>query len=106
MTFQDSTVESKNYYQFKKIKLFLKNLQKGLFLESFENHRFESLVGIPVVRLEKLSRKEGWVVTVFLLEELFYYTYPFTLPDLFKTKLLKDEFEVCFYFFQQFCSVN
>jgi hypothetical protein len=34
------------------------------------------------------------IARVWIAEELFYYKYPFLLPDFFKTKLTKDQFEV------------
>ena len=43
---------------------------------------------------------------VWLLEELFYYDYPFYFPNLFQEKLTKDQLEVRFKFIQVFTSVN
>ena len=47
-----------------------------------------------------------WVGRVWLLEQLFYYNYPFSLPNIFQTKLTKDQLEVRFKFIQVFSSVN
>ena len=38
--------------------------------------------------------------------EIFYYNYPFSLPNIFQTKLTKDQLEVRFKFIQVFSSVN
>ena len=39
---------------------------------------------MPQVKLEKCSKQKYWVGTVCLVEELFYYKYPFCLPDFFQ----------------------
>ena len=46
------------------------------------------------------------VVRVWLVEELFYYSYPFFLPNFFDNKLNKDQFQVAFKFIQVFSSIN
>jgi len=45
-----------------------------------------------LVKFHKIQK--FWVGRVWLAEELFYYKYPFLLPDFFQTKLTKDQFEV------------
>ena len=45
-----------------------------------------------MVKFHKIQK--FWVGRVWLAEELFYYKYPFLLPDFFQTKLTKDQFEV------------
>jgi len=47
-----------------------------------------------------------WVGRIWVAQELFYYNYPFYLPDLFKQKLKKDEFEVQVQVFKIFSSEN
>jgi len=59
---------------------------------SFSENYFQSLVAIPLVKFQKIQK--FWVGRVWLAEELFYSKYPFLLPDFFKTKLTKDQFEV------------
>jgi hypothetical protein len=56
--------------------------------------------------LEKSSKQKYWIGRVWLVEELFYYNYPFSLPNIFQTKLTKDQLEVRFKFIQVFSSVN
>ena len=67
---------------------------------------FKSLVAIPQVKLEKSHKLKYWVGRVWLVEELFYYNYPFYLPNISQTKLTKDPFEVRFKFIQVFSSIN
>lgn len=43
---------------------------------------------------------------VWLVDELFYYNYPFSLPNFFQQKLPKYELEVRFKLFQVFSSVS
>jgi hypothetical protein len=56
--------------------------------------------------LEKSPKQKYWVGRVWLVEELFYYNYPFSLPNIFQTKLTKDQLGVRFKFIQVFSSVN
>jgi len=106
LEFQNPTVKSTNHYQLEKIKKFLQQLQTGVFLTSFDDTHFQSLVAIPQVKLEKSPKLKYWVGRVWLVEELFYYNYPFSLPNIFQTKLTKDQLEVRFKFIQVFSSVN
>ena len=41
-----------------------------------------------------------------MVNELFYYSYPFYFPNFFNTKLTKDQFEIRFKFIQVFSSIN
>jgi hypothetical protein len=93
-----------NNYQLKKIKEFFEELQTGILITSFSSTFYQSLVAVPVVRFEKIQK--FWVAKVWLLEELFYYKYPFFLPNFFNTKLTKDEFYVRVKVIQTFASVN
>lgn len=81
-----------NQYQLTKVKEFFEEVQTGILLTSFSDNYFQSLVAIPLVKFHKIQK--FWVGRVWLAEELFYYKYPFLLPDFFKTKLTKDQFEV------------
>jgi hypothetical protein len=36
------------------------------------------------------------MATIWFVEDLFHYNYPFLLPDLFRRKISKDEFDVAF----------
>nr|WPV76514.1 hypothetical protein [Naviculales sp.] len=96
--------KSKNQYQLVKVKKFLKELQTGILLTSFTDTHFQSLVAVPLVRFNKFQK--FWVGQVWLDQELFYYKYPFYLPDFFQHKLTKDEFEVHVQVFKTFSSGN
>jgi hypothetical protein len=89
-----------------KIKKFFQQLQTGVFLTSFDDNHFQSLVAIPQVKLEKSLKHKYWIARVWLVEDLFYYNYPFYFPNIFQTKLTKDQLEVRFKFIQVFSSVN
>ena len=51
-------------------------------------------------------KQNSWTAKIWIAEELFYYTHPFLLPDLFKRKLTKHEFQVQFKVIQVFSSVD
>ena len=98
LKFQNPNVKYTSYYNYKlkKVRLFFEELQNGTFLISFSNTKFQRLVGIPKVNLIKSKKLKCWMATIWLVEDLFHYKYPFILPDLFRRKISKDEFDVTF----------
>jgi hypothetical protein len=84
---------------------FFGELRDNSVIESFSDNHYSSLVTIPKVDLKK-SDLNCWVAKVSIAEELFHYQHPFVLPDLFKEKNTKDEFEVLYKFIQVFASVD
>lgn len=107
LKFQNPRVKSTNYYQIKKLKNFFNELQRNSLVTSFTDNQFRSLVTIPEVRVWKSKKqKNSLIARVWIAEELFYYNYPFLLPDFFRKKNTKDEFEVQFEILKVFCSVS
>jgi hypothetical protein len=51
-----------------------------------------------------IPKQKFLIAKVWLIEELFYYNYPFYLPNFFQQKLTKHELEVRFKLFQVFTS--
>ena len=56
--------------------------------------------------MEQYLKSKNWIARVWLLEELFYYEYLFSFPNIFQTKFIKDQLEVRFKFIQIFSFVN
>jgi len=106
LKFQNPTVKSTSYYKLKKARLFFEELQNGTFLISFSNIKFQRLVGIPKVKIIKSKKLKCWMATIWLVEDLFHYKYPFLLPDLFRRKISKDEFDVTFEVLKNYGSVS
>jgi hypothetical protein len=107
LTFHDSTVNLKNNsYKLKQTKQFLTELPNGRLIKYFSDTKFQSLAIVPKVELSK--EKKSWVAKVWLVEELFYYDYPFLFPDFFQgnRKLTKDEFLVRVQFIKVFSCVQ
>ena len=95
------------YYKMQKTRDFLRDLQQNLFISSFTDNYFKSLVTIPKLQLYKCKKSKCWLTRVLLLEELFDYQYPFIYPDLFQTesiKFNKDQYLVRFEVIQLFSS--
>ena len=93
-----------NSYQFKKLKIFINSLQKNFIIEKFSDQYFQSLVSVPKVEIfreRQVVKAKIWVV-----EELFYYKYPFSFPDLFKSKLTKYQLSVIFEIIVKFSSLG
>lgn len=97
--------KSTGHYQVAKVKNFFKELQSNFLITSFSNHHFQSLVTIPQVTFEKTNQK-FWIAKIWIVEELFYYHYPFMLPNFFIGETKKDRFEVQFKMIQTFSSVE
>jgi hypothetical protein len=107
LKFQNPMVKSTNYYQLKKVKEFFNQLQRNSLVTSFTDNQFRSLVTIPEVRVSKSKKqKNSLIARVWIAEELFYYNYPFLLPDFFRNKNTKDEFQVQFEILKVFSSVS
>ena len=84
---------SSNYCQLKKLIEFFDELQTNSLIKFFSNQKYRSLVTIPEVNLQK-GKQNSWTVEVWIADELFYYTHPFLLPDLFQVKLTKLQLKV------------
>ena len=105
LKFQNTTVKSTNYYQLKKLIEFFDRLQTNSLIKSFTDTEYRSLVTIPEVNLQK-SKQNCWIAKIWIAEELFYYVHPFLLPDFFKQKTTKYEFDIRFKVLQVFSSIN
>ena len=51
---------------------------------------------IVLSKIIKSKKLKCWMANIWLVEDLFHYKYPFLLPDLFRRKISKDEFDVAF----------
>lgn len=91
---QKPNLKEVNTHQVDKFRKFFKELQTGFLVSLFSNERFQSLVSVPKVELWK--ENHSWVCKVWVVEELFYYNYPFSLPNIFHDELSQSEFLVRF----------
>jgi hypothetical protein len=106
ITYQNPTISSKNRYQLQKTKEFFRDLLTGAIIDSFQNDCFRTLIAIPRIEYEICSKQKYLIANVWMVNELFYYNYPFYFPNFFNIKLNKDQFEVRFKFIQIFSSIN
>ena len=106
LKFQNPTIKSTSYYKLKKARLFFEELQNATFLTSFSSTQFQRLVAIPKVKIIKSKKLKCWIANIWLVEDLFHYKYPFLLPDLFRRKISKDEFDVAFEVMKTYSSVS
>jgi len=104
ITYQNPTISSNNRYQLQKTKEFFKDLLTGAIIDSFQNNCFRTLIAVPRIEYEICSKQKYLIANVWMVNELFYYNYPFYFPNLFNIKLNKDQFEVRFKFIQVFGS--
>ena len=104
--YQNPTISSKNRYQLQKTKEFFRDLLTGAIIDSFQNNCFRTLIAIPRIEYEICSKQKYLIANVWMVNELFYYNYPFYFPNFFNIKLNKDQFEVRFKFIQVFSSIN
>lgn len=106
LEYQNPMIQPTNQYQLAKIKDFFQQLQIGTLITSFSNTKFQSLIAVPRVEFEKCPKQKYLIGNVWMVQDLFYYQYPFYLPNLFQKKLSRDEFRVRFRFVQVFSSIN
>lgn len=112
LKYQNQSTDSPNYYKLRKLLKFFQGLQKKYRLTSFPDKKsfadetFSSLVTIPKVTIQKPKQEKCWRAEIWIVEELFYYKYPFFLPDFFQEKLTRDQFSVSFEVLKVFSSVE
>ena len=106
ITYQNPTISSTNRYKLKKTKEFFRDLLTGAVIDSFQSDCFRTLIAIPRIEYEICPKQKYLIANVWMVNELFYYNYPFYFPNFFNTKLTKDQFEVRFKFIQVFSSIN
>ena len=106
ITYQNPTISSTNRYKLKKTKEFFRDLLTGAVIDSFQSDCFRTLIAIPRIEYEICPKQKYLIANVWMVNELFYYSYPFYFPNFFNTKLTKDQFEVRFKFIQVFSSIN
>lgn len=104
LKFQDPSIQEINHYPLFKAKEFFEGLQTGRYLISFLDCYFQSLILVPKVNLLKCLNQRISLAEFYLVEELFYYQYPFFFSHLSQQKLSKDEVQV--QFLQVFSSVT
>ena len=109
---------SNNFYKIDQVKKFLRELQQNIFVEIFNDSHYiqtiasqhqtivemDSLTGIHRVTIFKQPRSKYLLARVVMMDDLFYYLYPFRLPDLFQGNLNKHEKLVRVEFIKTFSS--
>lgn len=91
-----------NSYQMSKLKKFIEMLQTQAILQFFHNKSFKSIALIPFANVDQLNKVGApLIATIWIAEEIFYYDFPFILPD-FSTKRTKLSMIVGAYWTQQF----
>ena len=104
ITYQNPTISSTNRYKLKKTKEFFRDLLTGAIIDSFQSNSFRTLIAIPRIEYQICSKQKYLIANVWMVNELFYYNYPFYFPNFFNIKLNKDQFEV--QVFKTFSSEN
>jgi hypothetical protein len=102
---------SNNFYKIDQVKKFLRQLQQNIFVEIFNDSHYmqnivemDSLAGIHRVTIFKQPGSKYLLARVVMMDDLFYYLYPFRLPDLFQGNLTKHERLVRVEFIKTFSS--
>jgi hypothetical protein len=93
LKFYHPTLTNISHYKIQKWKEFFKKLQTDFLLEMFRDRKFQKLISIPKVEFLK---ERHWIVKVWIVDELFYYNYPFAFPDMFHPTISKTKFAVQF----------
>ena len=106
LKFQNPTNQEITLDQLDKIKQFFQKLQTGTYVTSFLTTYFQSLILVPQLKLLKCRREKTVLAEIFLVEELFGYRYPVSLPYFSPQKLSQEELEVQGKFVQVFSSLT
>ncbi len=107
-----------NFYKTNQVKKFLKQLQRNIFVEIFNDSdsmqiltfqhqtiiEMDQLAGIHRVTVFKQPGSNYLLARVVLMDDLFHYQYPFRFPDLFEGNLTKYERLVRIEFIKTFSS--
>lgn len=88
ITYKNLIISSKNRYQLQKTKEFFRDLLTGAILDSFQNDCFRTLIAIFRIEYEICSKQKYLIANVWMVNELFYYNYPFYFPNFFNIKLI------------------
>ena len=94
-----------NQYQLEKLKGFFDLVKENFIIESFTDTHYRMLITIPECFVTK-SEQHIWNVEIWIAEELFDYFHPFLFPDIFKTKLSTDQFQVLFEIIKVYSSTD
>jgi hypothetical protein len=103
LKFQEPTVQVGSQYKVQKLKKFFKELQTDFLLSMFRDYTFQKLISVPKVEFWK---DYHWMVKVWIVDELFYYNYPFAFPDMFHGNISKTKFAVQFEIIRVFSSLG
>lgn len=101
LKFQESTSELISFYKLQQSKQFFEDLQTDFLLSMFQDKKFQTLISIPKVEFWK---ERHWMVKVWIVDDLFYYNYPFAFPSLFAPNTSKTKFAVQFEILRVFTS--
>jgi hypothetical protein len=87
------------------MKAFFEQFETDFFLSMFRQKKFKKLISIPSVEFWR-EGNQYWVARVWIVDELFYYNYPFAFPDLFDPNISKTKFAVQFEVIRVFSDVG
>ena len=101
-------VNNKNQYQRELLIQFFEKLQTMKpFVQIFTNDSFQSFTIFPVVKARKEFGEYGhWIVTVAILQKLYFYNYRFFFPKSFLTYQKDFELEIKLQFIQSYSTEN
>ena len=103
LKFQDPSLEQVSSYQLQKLNEFFTELQTDFLVSVFRDSKFQKLISIPKVEIWR-EKNNYWMVRLWIVDELFDYTYPFSFPDIFSPKISKLKFAVQFEIIRVFSS--
>jgi hypothetical protein len=105
LKFQDPTSQKGIRHKIQKMKAFFEKFETGFFLSMFRHQKFQKMISIPKIEFWR-EGNQYWVAQIWILDELFYYSYPFAFPDLFDPNISKTKFAVLFEVIRVFSDVG
>jgi hypothetical protein len=105
LKFQDPTCQKGIKHKIQNMKKFFEQFETDFFLSMFRHQRFQKMISIPKIEFWREGNRY-WVAQIWIVDELFYYNYPFAFPDLFDPNISKTKFAVQFEVIRVFSNVG
>lgn len=99
--------QNRNRYQLQKLSKFFRELHNSVVLESFQDTCYQWLSAVPLSQVYSPTKPgQALIAKVWVADDLFFYDFPFYLPDLFYGKLKKHQIDVRIHILRVFATPN
>ena len=79
----DYTIANWDGVYYRKVTFIVRDFITGAVIDSFQSDCFRTLIAIPRIEYEICPKQKYLIANVWMVNELFYYSYPFYFPNFF-----------------------